>query len=213
MDNNLFKNHRPPRYLEAYPRLDMVRAKAATEKELEVCEFVDHIGRVHGLAQFGDMTDEHIVFEYEITLPYLPSVYSSIRLKKISSPNGVDENRIITQCPKCQKRKAVLVYFGSWACSYCHGLMYRSQTMTYHTRLFERKKHLLKIVEGGRAKGMHHVTFVKLRKELAALSKDLKGFIDHSPNDQQNLVIQPRWKSRTSNHSLFFAGEMSFDNY
>lgn len=210
----MFENLEPPRYLEAYPRFDMVRAKAATENEdLEVCEFADQIGRVHGLARFGDMTEDSIVLEYKITLPYLPGVYSSTKLKLVKAPNGVDENRIITCCPKCHKRKVLLVYLHGWACSNCHGLIYRSQTMPTCTRFFEKKNALHSIIKRGRPKGMHHATFSALHKKLSELSKQLKGETVQYLNEHQIHIIQSTWKRKVSAHSLFFSGEMGSDNY
>src|SRR5688572_21290354 len=139
-----------PRYLEGHPRLDMLRVKTAADDGRKICEFVDQRGLTHGLAHLINITDRHITIEYEITLPYLPSRHGSIRLDKVYAAGDGAMHRLMTHCPRCAKPKIVLVYAETWACSHCHGLPYRSQTMDYHTRLFECRERLRKIVKRGR---------------------------------------------------------------
>ena len=203
----------PPSYLEGYPQINMVRAQAATEKGFDVCEFADAVGRIHGLARFGAMTRDSIVLEYEITLPYVPCAHSSIKLNLVEAPNGVDENRIITSCPKCDQNRILLVYNNGWACSNCHGLLYRSQTVSKYTLLFEKLNSMNLAIKRGRLKGMRHTTFAALRKKRSALSRKLRHLTVQYASEQQNQIIYSRWKRQILNHSLFFNGPMGADNY
>ena len=136
----MFETAERPRYVEGYPRLDLLRLKAAADLGHAACEFTDQRRMLHGLAKVRDRTDDYIIIEYEITLPYLPGRHSSIKLDKVYSPDDVGMNRLMTHCPECSKPKIVLVYVERWACPHCHHLPYRSQTMDFHTRPFESRK-------------------------------------------------------------------------
>ncbi len=202
-----------PRYLEGYPRLDMLRVKAAADDGGKICWFVDQRGMTHGLARLKDITDRHITIEYEITLPYLPARHGSIRLDRVYAPGDGAMHRLMTNCPRCAKPKIVLVYAETWACSHCHRLPYRSQTMDYHTRSFERREELRMIVKRGRPKGMHNKSFLKVRAELKEISKRLNNISERTSNRDQNIIISSRWNDENASPGLWFVSKMERDNY
>ena len=202
-----------PRYLEAYPRLNMVSAKAATEDGREVCEFANQSRQAIGLARFGDMTANHIVLEYDIAQRNLPHACSAIRLDTVLTPNGVDGCRTITRCPSCMKKTIVLIYVESWACSKCHRLVHRSQTMDTNTRLFEKRNALRKVLSRGRPKGMQRATFLKFCAKRDNLTARLKGQVDFSDESQRGQIIDTIWRTHEPYDSLFFLQEMDADNF
>ena len=141
-----------PRYLEGYPRLDMLRVKAAADDRGKICWFVDQRGLTHGLARLKDITDRHMTIETRSRCrTCLPGTALS-GLIEFTPPAGA-MHRLMTNCPRCAKPKILLVYAATWACSHCHRLPYRSQTMDYHTRSFERREKLRLIVKLRQAEG------------------------------------------------------------
>lgn len=155
-----------PRYQEAFPRFNMVRAKAAIEKEMEICEFVDSLKRTVGHARMASVTDNHCTLEYHVTFPLFPMTYNTIDLELAPTPNFLDEYRVDILCPNCKDRKSSLVCVGIWSCASCHELIYRSQCVRKDTLLWEKVEALKEIIGYGRPKGMHGPTYNRLRNEF-----------------------------------------------
>ena len=204
---------KPPAYAEAYPRFDIVQAKARTEKELEICEFADDRGLVFGLARVAAANQTHVTLEYAVQLPFFSLTFSAVELELVVTPNGVDPNRTVVLCPECRKRRSVLVLKGAWKCSQCHKLMNRSQCMTTNTRLFEKKNALQLKLRHGRPKGMHHLTFTALKASRLELSKKLAPSCLHDPNDSCWFILRSTWRAEKAGDEWWFSGPKDGESY
>jgi hypothetical protein len=194
---------RPPRYLEAYPRFDVVKAKAATERERDLCQFTDG-KNVFGVARIGDAADTHLSLQYSVQLPFLAMASDTIVLELVPAGNGVDRHRVLVLCPACRECKIVLVLRQEWQCAKCHGLVNRSQCVPKISRMFERKDQIKKILANGRPKGMHRKTFSSFREEYNDLRRILKGHDFALYDGDQNFILEDKWTAPMPDEEMWF---------
>lgn len=200
----MYENMKPPAYLEAYPRLNIVQAKAALERELVACEFTNERRMTFGLARMGEGSATHFTLDYSIHVPFLKGSISSISLELVETPNGVDPNRTVVLCPQCCKNKIVLIFCNSWKCARCHGLVYRNQCIGHNTILFEKINALKAQLANGRPKGMHVRTYSKLRHDYNDLSKRLKGSNVHEANGDCSFILTSIWRGEMEGDFTYF---------
>lgn len=203
---------KPPLYLEAYPRFNIVKAKAALEKDLVTCEFANDRGMTFGLARMGEGADTHFTLEYSICVPFLEARYSTVNLELAPSPNGVDPHHTFVICPGCFKRVSILVFYGLWKCANCHGLLHRSQCLSHDIRLFEKRNALKERLRFGRPKGMHHRKYATLRGDYAKLCKACSGSYLHVASDACSFILNTTWRSGIAGDFMFFLGPMLSDD-
>jgi hypothetical protein len=201
------------RYREAYPRFDMVRAKAAIEAGAEICQFTDNLGRTVGHAQMAGVNDTHFTLEYQFASPLFPVTYNTIDLQMSLTPNKVDINRTNILCPKCGTRKSIIIFNGIWGCDSCLKLLYRSQCVSKNTILWERMNELKKEVGYGRPKGIHRATYVRLRKKYVGLREQLKGAAAPEAGDGHSYIVVANWRKSVPDDEWAFMGPKDGETY
>lgn len=105
-------------------------------------------------------------------------IYQTINLAE--TPCNYGGVRHWFECPHCERRAAVLYLHGYWhSCRKCLGLPYRTQNMNIWSRLWKRKRAILKCLqwenEDGfmKPRGMHQDTFQNLLAKLRQVDERL----------------------------------------
>jgi hypothetical protein len=207
----MYDDMQPPTYQDGYPRFDIVKAKAALERELTVCEFSNGRGMPFGVALMDGTPDTHFTLKYAIALPFLATRVSSVDLELAPVANNYDPYRVVVLCPGCSKRKIVLVFRNSWKCAACHGLLYRSQCMTTDTRHAEKRNAIKKQIKGGRPKGMQNRTYARLVAEYRKLTKTVGKGTPLVANDVSSFVVTTEWRTDKADDSFWFLGPQLAD--
>jgi hypothetical protein len=190
-------------YQEAYPRFDIIRARAAISGGAQICEFVDHIGRTVGhLRVIGD-SETQLTLEYELTSPFIRGCHETVILDLVPTPQQ-EPNRKSIVCPGCGKWKSTIIFAEDWRCRECHGLCYRSQLVDKYTLLLEKKNGLKEIIGKIRPKGMHRRTYARLRDEYAKLSRATKGKSYSGASRAHAYIVTSSWKKSIQDQFLVF---------
>ena len=122
-----------PRYREAYPRLDVLKAGAAYRSGRDVCAFQDDRDRVLGVVRFTLVNLASAILTGVLGGRQLKLWKSPEHLDLLTSPNDVAGLRRAAKCPGCERRVQSLVYVDWWACAKCHRLLYRRQLVDRQT--------------------------------------------------------------------------------
>lgn len=154
-----------PRYREAYPRLDVLRAAAAHRRGRDICVFRDDHRRILGLVRFAPQKDSVAA---ELT-GYLHGPWLSLwrdgprRIEFLESRNQPLEMRRAANCPACGARVQALVYVTRWGCAKCHRLSYRRQLVDRRTLDAEDLQRAMERLKQPRPKNMHQRKFAARR--------------------------------------------------
>lgn len=204
-DPNPLRPLEEPRFAEAYPRIDFIRAQSAIAEGRTICVFERiHRGRL-GQFSFGSYEEDephergqmvgHTMIWPDIHLRGL-EFDTAFRIRP--SPIGGNHFREFVLCASCEKRRTVLVYVKDWKCRQCHGLLMRSQLIDRKLRLYEYIGDLEKRVAKGRPKGMHQATYEAQLEEL----RDLNRRVAQMPRStakvvavEHDRIVTSRWVS------------------
>ncbi|MGZ2411013.1 ribosomal protein S27AE [Sphingomonas sp. F9_3S_D5_B_2] len=184
-----------PRHREAYPRFNVVQAKAALERfdGDTVCVF-SQSGRTIGHLIVSDVDIETNVLQIAsfVTSPHLNGTTALETLSMKMAPSGVDAGRRSVICPQCSRSTFNLYYNNKWKCAICHKLAYRSQLITKDTQLMERRDALKAMVGRGRPMHMRNTVFQQLRIELRHANLRL-GRRFHQANEVHSIIATDEW--------------------
>lgn len=112
--------------------------------------------------------------------------------------------RVWWHCPRCDKRVAILYGGRELACRHCWGLTYRCRNETREDSASRQANKLRRKLGwpvgilndiGGRPKGMHHATYLKLLNEHAKRSEVALGYLSESMDRMTGKVqaSMKRW--------------------
>jgi len=194
-----------PRFAEAYPRLDFIKAQRAIEEGRTICVF-ERPGRGRiGQFEFGSYESDE---PYQIGLMHglvrigpdyhLSGTFVEVAFRIRPAPIGVNHHRNYVLCPSCENRKTVLVYETVWKCKDCHGLLMRSQLIDPHARLQEKIIDLEDKLAKGRPKGMHNATYQDKLEVLSQLkAREAPMPFDYSKvvSRDHDRIVTSRWVS------------------
>ncbi|MCL6741458.1 hypothetical protein LZ518_09975 [Sphingomonas sp. RB56-2] len=187
----------PPLYREAYPRLDIVKAAAAMERERPVCEFTNQNGNPKGWLLVEIEDGNRLIAMYDLFAEYFPSHAGAALLKFIPAPLHANPNRHLLICPKCERQLITLFYRGWWACGDCHRLGFRSQYVSREVRArenrFARWKQLVQQFENGKPHRMRQVTADRLLRERDFLRSRLSSEPRLQASEQHQPIITAEW--------------------
>ena len=116
----------PPRYREAYPQFDVMRARAALDRGHSICDFTDRRGDPHGLARFN-ICGDRCQLEYYFHFRHTEIGAGWIELGLLPTSNGIAKTREMVLCPACDTKKRILFFKDTWSCASCLELSFRSQ--------------------------------------------------------------------------------------
>ena len=170
-----------PKYREGFPKLDMVQAKAAMERDQPVCVFRGQTGTRRGYLIVEVNNEGRLCVEFDLYAEYLHADRGRRLFLIVKAPIRANPDRHFVKCPRCEKPIITLFFTCRWACADCHGLAYRSQ----HTgkEVLERERNLARRDElkpwfaGGKPDGMWQATADRLQRELA----DLEAWLESEP--------------------------------
>lgn len=178
---------------EAFPKVDLVAAKAAMDHmATAVCVF-ERRQRMVGQLFIPDVQDHSIVLNYIFASEALYAAESEVTIGTILQPSALDNLRRMFECPGCGKARRSIYYSNQWACGDCLGLSYRSQLVDKDVKLWEERDRLHSWLKNGRPKGMHNVTYMKLRQRLIELERRLHGRSRKYPSDEQDAIVTAKW--------------------
>jgi len=181
------------RQRESFHKFDLIAANAAMERiDAAVCVFELRGGMI-GQAFIPDISEKTVTINSLILNSDVSSRERQDTIETVSLNNQVDPYRRLFLCPECGSTKWALYYENGWSCAKCLDLVYRSQLVGKDVKLWEERKTLRKRLEGGRAKGMHNKTFIKLHERLSALDCQLRGRSENFASRSHDLIVQSRW--------------------
>ncbi|HET9460183.1 MAG TPA: hypothetical protein VFO51_09410 [Sphingomicrobium sp.] len=186
------------KYVEAFPRFDLVHALGKAGRERPICLYVKESGTVIGEAFLVSVANDEVVLEYVFLGSRIRSGPGVARLKTVVAANGVDKGRRYFLCPLCMKRVGTLVFVRSWACRTCHCLVHRVQLVGAHVAGWEEMDELRARIARGRPLGMWQKTYARKRardqRRLAELRK-ICGRIRKFGSDEHRYRITPVWRA------------------
>lgn len=183
-----------PRFREAYPRFDVLRAVAEHRKGRALCVFEDERGGTAGWLGFTP-TATHATIEGNLSGRYIGPWTGPDEIALIRASNSVGLDARVTACPLCERRVQILVLRFRWGCPRCHRLLYRRQLVDRESLLWEELGELKEALKRGRRKGEHQRRFdarVRRRDELAT---KLVGKPRHVASVEHLKVVSSRWIS------------------
>lgn len=187
-----------PRFSEAYPRLDSVKAQHAWRAGKTVCSWIAprrglgslQIERVEAGERPTWLCATYRIVDNPAVLPYTEGT-AIFDLEVI--PCGHMEMRWYFRCPVCNERKKILVYGRSWACARCHGLHARSQLVSPRVRRQERCFELMRLLDHGRPKGMHQSKYRRLCGERDKLLRERGAEPLVYASAAHNRIVTAEW--------------------
>jgi hypothetical protein len=184
-----------PRYVEAYPRLNLFDGGLSRFNggyvPYPVVWFrlgTRHAGGIIILSR----TEDSVILAYDFpSLPYCRGTdIAHLRLVKGSNP--VDNARQYFQCEGCDKRTAMLVFAGAWTCPKCRGLRYRSQSVGSNVRRAEKLDRLEAQLGRHRPKHMRQGQYHELQQRAAELRNAI-GYLRHVASAEYADVVEALW--------------------
>ena len=188
-----------PNYLEAYPRLNVLKASAAQRRGQGTCVFEDDSGRILGGVRFIRLDEKFAVLDTLLQGPYLRRYEDRCRLDLSEGNNHPERLGRFTKCPACERRRQVLIFTDSWACADCHGLKYRRQLVDRKVLDAEELLAAEARLKKSRPKGMRQDTFAKLRasdeETVRRLRPQFAGTYRPVASDAHNFAVDGQWMS------------------
>lgn len=186
----------PPRYLEAYPRLNLFDAKLSRWNggyvPLPIVKYRVPGRMPAGCIYVNARTENHLVIDFWFpSLPYCRGE-DCTTLKLVNGPNGVDSGRQYLQCEGCALGHSALAFNGAWACRKCLGLCYRSQCVGTDVRLAEELGMLEARLGKNRPKHMHQSRYDRDHERAGELRQYL-GFRIPTVSDEYADVVVAKW--------------------
>ena len=183
-----------PRYREAYPRLDVLKATAAYRRGRDVCAFHDDSGRVLGVVRFTLVNLASAVMKGVLGGRQLKLWKGPEHIELLSSSNDIAGLLRAAKCPGCGRRVQSLVYVNWWGCAGCHKLLYRRQLVDRRTLDAEDLVAAEQRLKEFRPRGMQQRTFAARRDADQATVDRLKPMITESWRRVASAAHQPRVK-------------------
>ena len=187
----------PPVYREAYPRLDIVQAGAALERNRPVCEFTSHLGNPRGSLLVEVRDGNRMVVMYSLFAEYIEPHAGAAFFNIVHTPLRANPNRHLLICPTCHRQLVTLFYTGKWACGDCHKLSFRSQHVSREVRtrenVFARWKQLQVRFQNGKPHRMRQVTADRMLRERDALTERLMSGPRLRASEHHQPLITADW--------------------
>ena len=163
-----------PRFVEAYPRLDLFAARKAMEAGTDLCRFIDEHGQCVGDAFTLDVNSSPLHLHFCFRDSYFLGGKGIAALVTERAPVPSDPGRLYFRCGGCDRRVRFLVWDDDWACSQCRGLHYRIQLLPPDVMRFEEMMRLRGKIGMGRPHRMRQDTYRGQKKRLNALGREFK---------------------------------------
>jgi hypothetical protein len=181
------------RHREAFPKFDLIEAKAAMERmRAAVCVF-DLGRRTIGQTFIAEIQDDSVILNYLFADKQFISEENRSVIKTREIKSKIAAFRRLFVCPLCDQSKQALYYKDTWACATCLRLHYRSQLIDKEVKLWEELDELRTQLRRGRPTGMHHKTFIKLKLRLSALEYRFEGRERKEAGSSHNVIVTSRW--------------------
>lgn len=184
-----------PRYVEAYPRLDLfaggLSAWNGGEPPLPVVRYRIRTFHVGGVIIRARMQHVLVIDYHFPSLPYCRG-RDQAEIKLIKTPNGVDDERQYMQCDGCGYGYSKLVFDQEWRCRRCLNLAYRSQRIGTGVRLTEELYRIEARLGNGRPKHMHQAKYRSDMERAAALRWQL-GFKRPAASLDYTNIVEAEW--------------------
>jgi hypothetical protein len=191
-----------PRYREAYPRLDIMRAAGSFDAGQPICEFTDGLGQRHGIARF-DRRGDLCQIEYHFHFPQTALASDWIELQLAPVDNGFTR-RVTILCPVCGSSRKILYFKDAWTCASCAELLARIQLIHPDARKWEKLDKLSRGMESGKPHGMHSSTYTRLISEIQAIEKSLYGHSRVYASNKYSDIVKSSWRARVDSDELLF---------
>lgn len=193
------------KYVEAFPRFDLIHALSRTGRERPICSFVKENGNAIGEAFLIAVFGEAVLLAYVFVGTRIESGPGVVRLSTATVGNGVDKGRRYFLCPDCEKRVGTLVFTRSWACRSCHRLVHRVQLIGEDVAAWEEMNELRARLDFGRPHGMWQKTYARNRsrdrRRLAKLQKRF-GRVRKFASNEHLYRVDPERRSIEETNEL-----------
>ena len=183
-----------PRYREAYPYLDIGRAKAAFERGNSICEFTDRFDKPLGVARF-DLRGDRCQFEYNVRAPFYGYILSWDEFELTPILNGIAKRRLTIQCTGCTAHKKKLFLKEKWRCASCHELSFRSQLIHPLAKKWETFDALSERLKYGKPHGIHNNTYITLLDKLEECRTKLYGKPRRHASCKFSEIVKTVWRA------------------
>lgn len=200
---------KPPNYVEAHPRFDLIHALGRKGRERPICRFFTERDTCRGEAFIVEALDDVVLLGYVFLGGERPGARTD-PLQTVRAPNGVDNQRRYFVCPDCKKRARTLVFRTSWACQGCQGLLHRIQLIGKDVAAWEEMDEIRARLAGGRPDRRWQETHLRERLRDRARLKDLRkqgGRSRKVASQAHRYLVTPRW------HSLEEVPELAHPHY
>lgn len=158
-----------PRYREAYPRVDILKAAANARKGRDLCVFgVGPDGILDVLRFTPNAGWTEAILTGSLGGPHIDFWKGSTAVELVPSSGKFGTGARAAICPACRRRVQILVFTHRWGCPSCARLFYRRQLVD-RTILRVEELQALRSRPKQRPKGMHQRTF--RRRERRAMER------------------------------------------
>lgn len=186
------------KYVEAFPRFDLIHAHSRKGRERPICSFANENGNPIGEAFLIGVFDDAVLLAYVFLGTRINSGPGVVRLSTATVGNGVDKGRRYLLCPDCERRVGTLVFTESWACRTCHRLVYRVQMIGEDVAAWEGMNELRARLDAGRPHGMWQKTYARTRardqRRLTELRKRA-GRVWKVASNVHRYRVDPVWRT------------------
>lgn len=168
-----------PRYLEAYPELDVAlvgRGRGGREGSRRVTWYTE-FGETAGTGELQWLEGAEFLMSCDVhARSYAEATQKTRRIHYDFLPRGVRGYRTSALCPVCAKKTPKLyLKDGGWACANCQGLRYRSTFIPPQQRWAEEIANLHDQTKEGRPFGVRETTYRKMLDRIGELNAKRVG--------------------------------------